>query len=103
MIVANMVVRNEADNYLEQVLNRLQDQVDVIFVTDDASTDGTVDLLKSYDKVRVQEMEVPVFRTNEGLLRQRSWDFLSTSLEDQENTLVLAIDADEELYETGPT
>ncbi len=98
-IIANMVVRNEADAYLPQVLDRLSEQVDLICVTDDASDDSTLDLLAKYPKVRSQVMPEPTFRVHEGRLRQASWDFLSQHVTD-DDTMILAIDADEELYET---
>lgn len=97
-LIANMVVRNEADNYLEQVLTRLQDQVDLICVTDDCSDDNTLELVKSFPKVRAQQTARPIFRENEGQLREYSWQWLEQHVQDAD-TWVLAIDADEELYE----
>lgn len=102
MLIANMVVRNESDSYLSQVLTRLQDQVDLICITDDCSDDDTVELARSFEKVQLQIMSEPTFTTNEGKLRQASWEWLEQHVAEPNNTLVLAIDADEELYMTGP-
>jgi glycosyltransferase involved in cell wall biosynthesis len=98
-IVANMVVRNEADHYLKQVLARLTNQVDDIIVTDDCSDDDTAGIAESFG-AKVQRLDKPTFKENEGQLRQLSWNWLEQNLVD-EDTLVLAIDADEELYETN--
>ncbi len=107
IIIANMVVRNEADAYLPQVLDRLQHQVDLICVTDDASTDNTFELLTSYDKLGAQQLDTPTFSVNEGQLRQWSWNWLEEHVReggwDWRDVWVLAIDADEELYQTRGT
>jgi glycosyltransferase involved in cell wall biosynthesis len=98
-IIANLVARNEADNYLAPVLDRLSTQVDTIIFTDDCSTDGTVELAKKYtDKIQV--LPEPLFAVNEGSLRQRSWEFLESVAAPTEDDWILAIDADELLYET---
>lgn len=101
-LIANMVVRNEADNYLPQVLERLSKQVDVICVTDDCSDDNTAQLAASYGAI-VHKMAEPTFASNEGALRQASWEFLESVIGDDHDWFVLAIDADEELYETQYT
>ncbi len=106
MIIANMVVRNEAGAYLPQVLERLQNQVDLITITDDCSDDNTVEVARSFEKVSCQVLDKPMFRENEGMLRQASWKWMENNIYhqnwDPNDVLVLAIDADEELYETGP-
>ncbi len=43
-IVANMVIKNEGDRYLEDVLGHLHNFVDLIVVTDDASTDDSAEM-----------------------------------------------------------
>jgi glycosyltransferase involved in cell wall biosynthesis len=97
-LIANMVARNEEPHYLKQVLNRLKDQVDDIIFTDDCSDDRTAEIAESVG-CKVQQMPEPTFATNEGKLRQASWKFLENYAD--EETWVLAIDADEELYVTG--
>jgi glycosyltransferase involved in cell wall biosynthesis len=98
-LIANMVARNEEFSYLPQVLERLSHQVDEIIFTDDASTDNTVELASKYTK-NIQVLSAPLFSTDEGALRQRSWDFLCDSISPTPHDWVLAIDADELLYET---
>jgi glycosyltransferase involved in cell wall biosynthesis len=98
-IIANMVVRNEADKWLESVLERVMTQVDELCLTDDCSTDNTVEIARKFtDKIQV--MSEPIFATNEGALRQKSWDFLEQHVDTNDDWWVLAIDADEMLYET---
>lgn len=99
-IVANMVIRNEADKYLKPVLERLASQVDLICVTDDCSDDDSAAIAESYG-AKVQVMSTPIFATNEYALRQASWDFLDTQVTNDEPWWVLAIDADEMMYETA--
>jgi glycosyltransferase involved in cell wall biosynthesis len=98
-LIANMVVRNEANNYLSRVLSRLVNQVDEICITDDCSDDDTVEMALSFG-AKVFKMDEPTFMNNEGRLRQKSWDNLETIVGTDPNTWILAIDADEELYET---
>lgn len=104
-VIANMVGRNEADQYLPQVLERLVNQVDHICFTDDCSDDETAELASSFG-ASVAKMSSPTFSSDEGLLRQTSWINLESTLkslgvlESEPNIFVLAIDCDEELYET---
>lgn len=94
-VIANMVARNEEHRYLEQVLTRLVDQVDLITFTDDASTDRTAEIARDLGAA-VQQLEVPMFVTNEGAFRQQAWEHLAQhALPD---AWVLSIDADEEFY-----
>lgn len=98
-IMANMVIRNEADKWLRPVLERVASQVDAICITDDCSDDNTVDIAKEFTPL-VQTMSEPIFATNEGKLRQLSWEFLEQHVDATDDWWVLAIDADEMLYET---
>lgn len=98
-IVANFVVRNEAEKWLRPVLERVANQVDMICVTDDCSTDNTVEIAREFT-ANIQVMPEPTFSTHEGKLRQRSWEFLEQHVDTHDDWWVLAIDADEMLYET---
>lgn len=98
-LVANIVGRNEADKYLHRVLSRLRDQVDMICFTDDHSDDDTAQIAANYGAI-VQQMSEPTFNTHEGKLRQASWEHLEQCIGDDHDYFVLAIDCDEELYET---
>lgn len=94
-LIAQMVIRNEVDRYLERVLTRLKDQVDLLVVTDDCSDDGSADVARSFG-AKVHVMDQPTFVRDESLLRQTAWDFLGTFA--RSNDWILAIDADEEFY-----
>ncbi len=96
-ICANMIGRNEANKYLRPVLERLATQVDLITFTDDASDDDTADIAREYG-AQVQVMPEPTFSTNEGKLRQASWEWLETQITPTDTWWILAIDCDEMLY-----
>lgn len=96
-LVANMVVRNEVDRYLEQVLEDLKLYVDKIVITDDCSTDDTVEICKQYTP-HVYVNDEPLFCVNEGALRQKSIDNLGRHA--TPGDWVLAIDADEIVWST---
>lgn len=98
-ICANIVGRNEEGNYLHQILKRVASQVDLITFTDDASTDGTAEIAESYG-AKVLRLTEPTFSTNEGKLRTLSWRHLERQIEFKDKWYVLAIDCDEEMYET---
>lgn len=98
-IVANMVIKDEADKWLVPVLERVLSQVDLLCVTDDCSSDDSADIAERMG-AKVQRMPESTFETHEGRLRQTSWEFLERQITHDEPWWVLAIDADEMLYET---
>lgn len=97
-IIANMIGRNEANSYLKPVLERLSKQVDLIVFTDDASDDDTPEIAESYG-AKVFRMPEPTFRVHEGRIREQSWQNLESVLPSQD-AFILAIDCDEQLFET---
>lgn len=96
-LIANMVVRNESDRYLETVLKDLLTYVDDIVITDDCSTDDTFDIASQYTDLAYRTSE-PLFCVNEGALRQESWYNLSGRA--SQGDWILAIDADEIVWAT---
>lgn len=100
-IIANIVARNESANYLIPVLDRLVEQVDEIVFTDDASDDNTAEIAARYTN-HIQVMPEPLFATHEGAFRQKSWNFLEDTMRPTTHDWILAIDADELLYEDTP-
>jgi glycosyltransferase involved in cell wall biosynthesis len=98
-IIANMVARNEAENYLPQVLERLSKQVDLICFTDDCSDDDTINIARQYTD-HIFTMKEPTFVQHEGRLRQAAWENLENVIGSDHDFFVLAIDADEMLYDT---
>lgn len=90
-----MIVRNEADRYLQSVLEWHLNFLDDIFIFDDQSEDETVDLCLSYtDNVKRRPPSVPPFLEHEGFFRQWAWEDLHNSGV-SEGDMVLLIDADE--------
>jgi glycosyltransferase involved in cell wall biosynthesis len=93
-LIAMMQVRNEADRFLESVLRELSEFVDEIVIVDDASTDGTPALCRSFPKVtKLIELTESMFG-REWQLRKMLWDVAVSQAPDW----ILSIDADE-LYE----
>lgn len=93
-LIANMIGRNEADRYLEDVLSHLAPIVDEIVFTDDASDDNTVEVASKY--ATVYQNEEPLFSTHEGQLRTSAWKNLSEHA--RPGDWILAIDCDEKLW-----
>lgn len=89
-----MVGRNESSRFLELVLRRLKDQVDLIVFTDDCSDDNTAEIAQKYAKVYVNKS--PIFSVHEGQLRSIAWSNLSQHA--KEGDWIIAIDCDEMLY-----
>ncbi|WP_258112315.1 glycosyltransferase [Alicyclobacillus sp. SP_1] len=91
-LTAMMQVRNEANRYLQSVLNDLSEYVDELVVLDDASTDDTYDLVSTYPKVvSLQRAEDSLYGVHEGALKQR----LFAATVATEPDWILALDADE--------
>lgn len=96
MLWVSMIVRNEADRHLERALKcwqEIEQHIDArLKVTDDASTDGTVDMCIEYG-AEVLTTPEPLFWKHEGQARQRHYEF--TTEKAAEGDWVLSIDADE--------
>ena len=91
-LLAMLVVRNEADRFLQPVLDRLSILVDGIVILDDASTDHTPALCRAHPRVvRFERLSAPLFFHDEAKLREKLWHL---TVEPQPG-LILAIDADE--------
>lgn len=91
-LVASLIVRNEADRYLEPCLAHLLDFCDEVAVLDDGSMDGSATLAQSFGaRVHVLRSDTSSFYEHEGRARQAllDWTFY------HDPTHVLAIDADE--------
>lgn len=96
-IIAQMVVKDEANRYLEEVLVHLKTIVDEIVITDDGSTDNTVEICKKYTD-NVYENKDSMFSVNESTLRHGAWKNLQTHA--RKGDWILCIDGDEKLFET---
>lgn len=99
-ILANMVVRNEADRYLYSCLQQLTVQVDGVAVYDDGSTDDTPLVASDLGAlVATQKDSSLAFSINESAARQAAWDWMEESLLPEDGDWILLIDADEYLDE----
>lgn len=90
-IVSMLPVRNEAKRWLTMSLDQLSNLSDAVIVYDDASTDATPAICRSYPKVKYYRGDVPWFERNEAELRQYLWDLTALHNPDW----ILALDADE--------
>jgi len=94
MIIAQMVGKNEANRFLEPVLQRLSTQVDKIIFTDDCSEDDTAEIAAKY--AEVFSTEKTLFTENEGNLRSKAGKNLEKFA--KEGDWIVAIDCDEMLF-----
>lgn len=94
-VVLAMLVRDEAERYLDRVLRRAAPMVDSVVVLDDGSTDGTPDLVSALlGQLDVEHRLVRVTGSlfdQEWTLRQSLWQLAIASRPDW----VLCLDADE--------
>lgn len=89
-LTALMIVRNEANRYLNEVLQMLNEIADDIAIVDDHSNDNTADLCETSPKTRVLRLPLSLFAM-EHILRELAWRWAMQTAPDW----VLAIDADE--------
>ena len=94
MIYAQMVGRNEEGRFLEEVLERLSQQVDGIVFTDDCSTDNTSKIAEKY--CHVYSTPEQLFTKHEGQLRAFAWSNMCQHA--KLGDWIVAIDCDEMLY-----
>jgi glycosyltransferase involved in cell wall biosynthesis len=93
-LVASLIVKDEADRYLENCIWSLLDFCDEIRVFDDGSRDGTVGILTQDawgERVKVSGRPHSTFYQHEGYARQDALDWALRANPDW----LLAIDADE--------
>lgn len=87
-----MVVRNEADRHLMSTLDCIMEMNAYAYITDDASTDDTVELINQYG-FTVRTNERPMFWEHEGKMRQNHLEWMDQFCKDGD--WILALDADE--------
>lgn len=101
-ILGSMVMRNEADRYLESCVSYHQEFCDEIIVYDDKSTDNSVEIVEKLGcDVTVRNETDVSFMEHEGLFRQAAWDNLA--IRARPGDWVLSFDADEFLVAIGDT
>lgn len=91
-----LVVRNEANRYLQACLEWHSEIFDNIFVLDDQSTDETYDLCRTYTEYVVRRPDdVPSFMEHEGEFRHFAWRSMAATFGLTDRDWVIAFDADE--------
>lgn len=95
-ITAVMVVRDEANRFLQSSLEWNSRFVDRILVLDDGSKDASVEIAKQYTPyVYERPASCPSFLENESMFRQYCWDVAGEVVQPEEWYFI--IDADEYL------
>jgi len=92
MIYGMMIVRNEAERYLDKVLQQMVQICDKVIILDDNSNDNTVEVCESYG-CEVYQTDKRIWDKNESILRQQLWDLVTNQAE--EGDWILCLDADE--------
>ena len=96
MIVGSMVVKNEADRYLQASLTRLKEVCDQVFVFDDNSTDGSVEIAEQLGcAVFTNPGYAPTFLEDESSFRQSAWNIMGGEFLLDGDDWVISVDADE--------
>ncbi|HBV95796.1 MAG TPA: hypothetical protein DEF36_01925 [Desulfotomaculum sp.] len=91
MLIGAMLVRNEADRWLETVLQQMAMVCDIIIIVDDCSTDETPEICKKYGEVFYSDRSY--WGTNE--LKQRKFLWHLAVGEAKPDDWILCLDADE--------
>lgn len=95
-LIANMVIRNEADRYLQSCLEWLRPQVDEIFVGDDRSTDDSVNIaLGAGATVYTRGLDETSFLKAEGAFRSLCWQRMIEVFNPGAGDWIVGVDADE--------
>jgi glycosyltransferase involved in cell wall biosynthesis len=92
LLIGAMLVRNEQGRYLERVLEQMRSVCDKIIVTDDASTDDTPIICRSYGAV-VYQADKSCWGTDELILRKWLWGEACDA--SKPGDWILCLDADE--------
>ena len=93
-IIGHLVIKDEADRYLERVLRWHSDVCDELFVYDDGSTDDSVAVASQY--ATVVSAGSSQFMSHEGACRQAAWDSMAAVMRPSAGSdWILCLDADE--------
>lgn len=102
-IYGHMVVKDEADRYLQASLHYLSQLCDKVVVVDDASTDSSPEIIKSFENVIYMRrpMRIPTFMEHEGAFRKWAWETVGDIL-NAEGRWVISADADDLVVGSRP-
>lgn len=95
MLVGSMIIRNEADRYLQASLTRLLSVCDKVFVADDNSEDDSAAIAERLG-AKVWKNNSTPFAKSEREFRQNAWNKMASMMRLKEGRdWVLSVDADE--------
>jgi Glycosyl transferase family 2 len=95
-LIAHFVVRNEAERFLDPVLNWTSEWVDDVHVYDDGSEDATLSVaLRHTSLVGSRPSEAVSFAESESALRQLAWENMIDVCKPTSEDWIIALDADE--------
>lgn len=92
-----LVTHNEADRYLQSVLEHNAPLLDDLLILDDRSTDGTADITCQYGTTVVRPEGQVGFTEHEGKFRALGWHYLADRLSPEFGDVIISFDADEYL------
>jgi glycosyltransferase involved in cell wall biosynthesis len=90
-----IVIKNEADRYLDSCLNWMSKFFDEIFIYDDQSSDNSIEIAKNYGKVMVRPDNVSSFIEDESKFRFAAWSSFEEILNPIPGEWIFSFDADE--------
>ena len=95
-IYGSLVIKNEKGRYLESCINWHSQFLDEIFVYDDQSDDGSIELAKDLGcTVIVRDASTPSFMEHEGHFRWKAWQEMESALSLKKGDWIFSFDADE--------
>jgi glycosyltransferase involved in cell wall biosynthesis len=97
-LVTAMIMRNEANRYLDEVLSKAKEYSDKIVILDDNSDDNSVEVAEKHKAQVYAHEDEPLFWREEHSLREYLWKEILPR-EAEPGDWVLALDCDEILGE----
>ena len=95
-LIVGSIVGNEKNNYLKKWLDNVKQYADLHIIIDDASNDGTQQILEEYynnGNVVLNRNDYSLFKKNEPQLRNKLWQTIRQHAEDGD--WIIIVDADE--------
>lgn len=95
-VLGSIVIKNEADRYLDSCLEWASTFLDEIFVFDDQSTDASTEIASSHGcQVVIRGDGTPSFIQHESDFREEAWRQFTATVSPKPGDWILSFDADE--------